>query len=111
MDVRRTVDNGVVILSPDAAVFGDGAAGLDKVLADCVDNGETKVSIDLSNVPFMDSRALEVLVVRQGELSAAGGDLKLARPSPTCRDILAATRLVHRFDIHPDRRATLRSFQ
>ena len=111
MDVRRTVDGGVVILSPDAAVFGDGAVGLDKALADCVDNGERKVAVDLSNVPFLDSRALEVLVSRQGELSTSGGDLKIVRPSSTCRDILAATRLVHRFDVQPDRGAMLRSFQ
>ena len=111
MELRKTVDAGVVILAPDDPIFDDAVQDLESALAECLQAGVQKVVIDLSDVAFLDSQALEVLVTSQGMLRRVGGDLKLSRPSPKCRDILRVTRLDRRFDVHADRAASLRSFQ
>ena len=111
MELRRTVENGVVVLSPNAALFDDAVDGFGSAVTQCVQAGEQKLLIDLGDVAFMDSRALEILMAAQDQLRSMGGDLKICRPSLTCRDILKVTRLARRFDVHADRATVLRSFQ
>lgn len=59
--------------------------------------GSTRLSVDLSDVSFIDSTALAVLVRGMKHARAAGGDLVLVRPSQTVRVILELTRLDRAF--------------
>lgn len=49
--------------------------------------------IDLSNVEFMDSSGLAVLVQSMKKCRERGGDLRLCNPQPAVRMILELTRL------------------
>lgn len=110
MEVNKTTENDVVVLSPDAAIIDEAAHDLHTALQECVQSGALRIVVDLANVPFMDSRALEVLVDTHAELLRVNGDVKLARPTATCVDILKATRLDARLQVHEDRAGAVRSF-
>ncbi|MFN8623162.1 MAG: STAS domain-containing protein [Chloroflexota bacterium] len=64
-----------------------------------IGEGITRLSVDLSDVTFIDSTALAVLVRGMKHARAAGGDLALIRPSQTVRVILELTRLDRAFVI------------
>lgn len=61
--------------------------------------GSTRLSVDLSDVTFIDSTALAVLVRGMKHARSAGGDLVLVRPSQTVHVILELTRLDRAFII------------
>ncbi len=61
--------------------------------------GAGRVAIDLSEVPFMDSAVLELLLGLSKECASRGGRLKLIAPSPNCQEILRLTDLKTRFEI------------
>lgn len=64
-----------------------------------LEDGTSLLSVDLSDVTFVDSTALAVLVRGMKRCRAAGGDLALVRPSQTVRVILELTRLDRAFVI------------
>lgn len=64
-----------------------------------LEEGTIRLAIDLSDVTFIDSTALAVLVRGMKRARAAGGDLSLVRPSQTVRVILELTRLDRAFVI------------
>ena len=64
-----------------------------------LEEGTIRLAIDLSDVTFVDSTALAVLVRGMKRARAAGGDLSLVRPSQTVRVILELTRLDRAFVI------------
>ena len=110
MEISKTTENDVVILNPDAAIIDEATHDLHTALQECVQGGELRIVVDLASVPFMDSRALEVLIDTHAELHRVGGEVKLARPTATCLDILKATRLDTRLQVHEDRASAARSF-
>ena len=54
---------------------------------------EQTIVLDLSEVEFMDSQALRVLVQARGQLTADGGSLILRNPSVAARRLLTAARV------------------
>ena len=55
------------------------------------------IILDFKSVPFMDSRALEILLRINVTLKQRGSVLKIIGLSAVCRDILTATRLINVF--------------
>ena len=60
------------------------------------------VVIDLSEVPFMDSMALGVLMGALKRARLAGGTVRLAGPNALATKVLSITGLIKSFSIHPD---------
>jgi anti-anti-sigma factor len=65
--------------------------------------------IDLAGVDFIDSAGLEMLLVARQRCEERSGQLKLVGLNDNCRQILALTRLEHRFESHADMNAALRT--
>lgn len=61
--------------------------------------GGGRVAVDLSEVPFVDSAVLELLLEASRDCAARGGRLKLVSPSANCVEILRLTDLRSRFEI------------
>jgi len=60
-------------------------------LAELVEGGHLAVVVDLSEVTFMDSSGLHVLVDMQRRLSDAGGKVVLRKPGPAVGKLLQIT--------------------
>lgn len=86
------------------------AAALAEALSECLSDGQPKAVLELQHVPHIDSAGLEALVDLQDQFEQRAGWLKLAAPTPLCRDILAATGVTNRFEIHRETKAAIGSF-
>ncbi len=111
MEIHKAEENGVVVLSPDAAVFDAASDQLFEALRECLDRGQARLVVDLASVAFLDSQALEALVDARAAVRAMGGDLVLCRPTSACKDILKVTRLDAQFEVFEDRSGAIRSFE
>ncbi len=68
-------------------------------MASLVDGAHSPVCIDLSEVTFIDSSALGVLVVMREQAAERGVDVVLRAPSPPVSRVLSITALDHVFTI------------
>jgi anti-sigma B factor antagonist len=76
------------------------AAGVAGALA-AVTAREPRVIVDLAGLGFIDASGLAALVSGWKHARRAGGDLLLAAPQPRVLRVLAATRLLDLFSVHP----------
>ncbi len=73
---------------------GPDAAELNNTLHKLVEAKKKKVVIDLSDVPFMNSSGLGMLIAAITTMRNAGGDLKLAGASDKILNLLKVTKLL-----------------
>jgi anti-sigma B factor antagonist len=77
---------------------------------DLVARGDGRVVVDLSDLCFVDSSGLAVLVAALKAAREGGGDVRLCGLNHAVRSVLEATRLMRLFAIHPDVDAANASF-
>ena len=75
------------------------APELREQLARLYGQGTSHIVVDLSNVAFVDSTALSVLVSALKRLRQADGDLELAAPNASVRRVFEITGLTRLFTI------------
>ena len=75
------------------------APELREQLARLVSEGARRIVVDLTDVSFVDSTALSVLVSALKRLRQADGDLELASPNPSVRRVFEITGLTRLFII------------
>lgn len=101
----------VVIVAPQERIDAANAPDLRKQLSDLVDGGANHFVIDLSEVPFMDSSGMAVLVSILKRARQAGGDVKLVWPRvEAARRILNLTKFDRVFDIADTAEAAVQRF-
>jgi anti-sigma B factor antagonist len=101
MKLSDREQNGVVILEPKGKIMGGPDASLlhDK-LHEVLEAGKRKVVIDLSQVEWMNSTGLGILISTYTTLRNNDGELKLANVTDKIRSLLTITKLVTVFDTH-----------
>jgi anti-sigma B factor antagonist len=75
------------------------APELREQLARLIAEDTRRIVVDLSDVSFVDSTALSVLVSALKRLRQADGDLELASPNPSVRRVFEITGLTRLFTI------------
>jgi anti-sigma B factor antagonist len=66
-----------------------------------LDEGHTSVIVDLTDVTFLDSTGLSVLIAGLKRCQGSGGSLRVASPQPNVRRVLEVTGLDDVFDLDP----------
>jgi anti-sigma B factor antagonist len=79
------------------------APDLKQVLTDAIEGGEHRVVIDLSEVSFLDSTALGVLIGAVKRLRSRGGALAIVNTDPSIAKTFEITGLDQIFTILPSR--------
>jgi anti-sigma B factor antagonist len=93
--------NGIIVLSPRGQlVGGDETTELEQKLKDLAVEGNRKLIIDLSDVEFINSWALGVLIGGHVNYSKREGHIKLASMSKRIDQLLVITKLVRIFEIY-----------
>lgn len=87
------------VLAVQEAVTQAECAEMKDLIGRAAAAGSGRVAIDLSEVPFVDSAVLELLLAASKDCTGRGGRLKLVALSPNCQEILRLTDLKSRFDI------------
>ncbi|OPL19367.1 MAG: hypothetical protein AVO35_11405 [Candidatus Aegiribacteria sp. MLS_C] len=75
-----------------------------------VDQGHSKVLLDLGKVSWMDSSGLGVIVSGHTTLSRAGGALKILNATKKIHELFIITKLITIFDTYTDEQEALKSF-
>lgn len=73
-------------------------------------DGQPMVVLDMSDVPLMDSAALEALMDIRDWTLLKGGVVKLASLTPLCEDVLRVTGVGGNFQMYKDVKVAVGSF-
>ncbi len=109
MRIEERTRDGVVVLDLHGKIAaGDGS--IRHTIESLTARGVRRIVLNFSDVPYMDSVGLSILVRSRLTLSQHGGELKLACLPKYLADLLHLTRLTTVFEMFDDESAAVRSF-
>jgi anti-sigma B factor antagonist len=91
--------DGTLVLKPTGPISlsAQSDTGLLAAFNDAVEKGQLRILLDFSETNLMDSAGVAALVRGWIQVRRAGGDVVLARPVPSIRNMLTITRLISLF--------------
>lgn len=110
MKIERQQIGTVEVLSPNGALVDEDAQGFCKCLMEAVRSPNPRVIVSMSEVPMMDSMALEGLLDATEDLAERAMRLKLVNVTPPCREILELTGLSAKFRFFQNVSDAVKSF-
>ena len=90
--------------------LGEGTGKLREVVQQLVNEGYTKILVNLAGVIHIDSSGIGELMMNYTTLRNRGGELKLMHLNKNVRNLLQITRLFTVFDVHEDQASAIRAF-
>jgi anti-sigma B factor antagonist len=94
MDISKTIDQNVVILTLSGDLMGGPeSVHFKKVIDESIANEQNQVVVDMGKVQWMNSSGLGMLISALTSLRSGGGDLRLVNLSDRLRRPLEITRL------------------
>lgn len=88
-----TRDDGIAVVVPRGRLNMVSARQLKETLSDLVQGGTTRIVVDLGETTFLDSSGLGALIGGLKAARQAGGDLRVARPTPAVVSVFELTNL------------------
>jgi anti-sigma B factor antagonist len=111
IDVRKHSENGVhVIRLRGDLKLGEPVDGLRQACLDLMNDGETRLVVNLAEVPMIDSSGIGVLVRTLTQAKQHGGALKLVNPSKFALQTLKIVGLLSLFELFDDDAKAIQSF-
>lgn len=98
---RRTTPSGAVVVKPEGRLNMVAAPALRKELHGLIEDGNTRLVVDLSATEFIDSSGLGALISGLKLARQAGGDLRIAAPTTQVETVLSLTNLDRVLRAHP----------
>lgn len=106
-----TFEGGIALISPSGSLIGgDETVKLRQAVSGFVDRGYDKLIIDLSDVTYLNSTALGVLVSAHTTYAKKGWQVKLTGMNKSIDSIFVITKLTLVFDVCESREAAMKSF-
>ena len=96
------IDKDVLVLDADGGLNSDTAEQFVTSIEKLVDAGLTKLIVDCSNLDYISSYGLGVLVRLHQRLKARGGHVKICSVKGLIAEVLEFTRLGRLFQMYPD---------
>jgi len=97
-EIRDINDVRIIELSGKITI-GTGDVKIRELVDQALEEGQTKILIDLAGVTAIDSSGIGEMVACYTTVTKRGGQLKLLRLSPKIKDILHVTQLITVFDV------------
>ena len=111
MKLNNYEKNGVAILEPKGKIMGGpDATVLHDKLHEFMENGIKKVVIDMSQVEWMNSTGLGILISGLTTLRNNQGELKLANITGKIQSLLTITKLISVFEAFDSVEDAIKSF-
>jgi len=83
------------------------AKELEQYLQSVLTDGRPNIVLDMTDVSFIASDGLGVLIKVRGDARRAGGNLRIVEPPEPVLGVFRTTRLTKLFDIYPSREEAL----
>ena len=111
MTITERKSGDVTILDVEGKILlGEGDVQLKRKIDELIERNETKLLLNLANVPYMDSGGLGEIVRSYTTVKRAGGDLKLLNATKRISDLLTITKLITVFEIFEEEAAAVKSY-
>jgi len=107
----REVDLITIVDLSGRISLGEGSALLRKTVRDLLDNGQTKILLNLGDVNYIDSSGIGELVSGFTAVRSREGQLKLLNLTKKVHDLLQITKLFTVFEVYSDEGTAVQSFQ
>ena len=91
--------------------IGEGSVSLRGAIKRLVEEGKTKILLNLGKVSYVDSSGIGELVSSFTTINREGGQLKLLNLSQKIQDLMTITKLHTVFDVYDDESTGLNSFK
>ena len=111
MDITQRKEGDVLIVELSGRMtigYGEAEAG-DAILT-VVKSGETKILLDMGDVPLVDSSFIGELISAYTAANNRGSAIKLLNLSPRVEEVMKSTMLTSVFDIFDDETVAIASF-
>ncbi len=103
--------NCVVIEFSGNVMGGPDAVSLNEQLHELIENDQKNVVVNLSNVKFMNSSGLGMLIGALTTMRKAGGDLRISNAGDKIRSLLTITKLITVFKHYQSLEEAVNSFK
>jgi len=110
MKITEQRQGAVLVLKPEGALVEQDCALFKGRMTEAMSASLGRFVVDLSGVPFVDSRGLETLVELTESLGESGQALRLCSANKTVREVLELTELTPMFEHFEDANTAVRSF-
>lgn len=110
MKIHEQRQGAVIVLRPEGALIEGDAAGLKKKLMETLAGSLGRFVVDMSAIPYVDSKGLEALVEVTEEMGRGGQALRMCSANKTVREVLELTDLSSSFEHFEDANTAVRSF-
>ena len=109
--INERRDGEVTVLDLKGRIrISGGTLALHKAIRCLVNEGKTKILLNLANVTDIDSTGLGELISSRVTLSNQGGEIKLVHLTERLRDLMTITKLLTVFDVYDNEPDALASF-
>jgi anti-anti-sigma factor len=108
MDIQRPAPGVAIARFNGAITLGSSLHAADAQLQKIIREGASKVVLDMTEVPYMDSAGLGVLVQASGMAKQQGGDLRLCGVSERVAELIKMTRTEALLPMDADLEASLK---
>ena len=110
MDIDERQQGAITVVIPQGPLNHVNSESFGKRMKEMVTQNLGRFVVDMSHVPFADSRGLETLVDVSDLLHHSGQSLKLCEINETIREIFTLTDLSKNFEFYQDTGDAARSF-
>lgn len=110
MEIHERAVGNVTVVDVTGNLVADSDSRLKDKVRSLVQQGQSRIVIDLAKVPYMDSSGLGELISVYTSTKNAGGALKLTGVTTRLHDLLTITKLVTVFDTYDDQESAIASF-
>lgn len=112
MKIKTSEQYGAVVIELKGNVMGgDDTKDFNEVLHKFIDEGKKNIVVDLSDVKFMNSSGLGMLIGGLTTIKKADGNLKLARVTDKIESLLIITKLITIFEFFETVEEAVKSYE
>ena len=110
MKISEQRQGAVTVLKPEGPLTDTDVAIFKQKLMETLSGSLGRFVVDMSAIPFVDSKGLEALLDVTEEMGKGGQVLRLCAANKTVREVLELTELAPQFDHFEDANTAVRSF-
>ena len=110
MKISEQRQGAVIVLRPEGPLLEQDAPAFKQKLTTTMGESLGRFVVDMSAIPYVDSKGLEAMVEVTEELSRGGQALRLCSANKTVREVLEVTDLAAMFEHFEDTNTAVRSF-
>jgi anti-anti-sigma factor len=107
MEIGERTEGTAVVVSLDGRLDGITAPDLEARIAAIVERGDTRVVLECSQMSYVSSAGLRVLLVSARKCQQGGGKLALAALQSECRSVLEMSGFLSIIECHESSEAAL----